>query len=424
MIYFQFNIRLFVFIIITIICTLQSAAQIIDKIEFEGTIKTSESYLKSLMTSQNGDLFSDSTWTQDLQFIRNTNLFFDVSYSKRTDNDSLVLIVHCKESKYLIPIFDLSAIQGNLKVQIGGNNINWLGKGYTLGGFYQYYQRHSAKIYNVCPRHLNGKTGHELIIGSNSTIEPLYFEEGKRNFKYDNYALSIGGYYWITNFHRISLGGMLMKEDYENIDEDIGSFPLGYALSLKKYQIRTFFEYKRVNLSHQLFEGFYCKLYTEYIKTKDYQEATFLKFIANVKYFLKIGSAGNLASNIVFGVATNNNSPFSPFVLDSYTNVRGIGNRVARGTAQGIINLEYRHTIWTTNLFFLQSNIYADYGALRTPGQKLTTMFESENSYLYTGLGLRLQTRKVFNVVFRFDYGRSVKQSKSNGFVFGINQFF
>ena len=206
-----------------------------------------------------------------------------------------------------------------------------------------------------------------------------------------------------------------MKEDYENIDEDIGSFPLGYALSLKKDQIRTFFEYKRVNLSHQLFEGFYCKLYTEYIKTKDYQEATFLKFIANVKYFLKIGSAGNLASNIVFGVATNNNSPFSPFVLDSYTNVRGIGNRVARGTAQGIINLEYRHTIWTTNLFFLQSNIYADYGALRTPGQKLTTMFESENSYLYTGLGLRLQTRKVFNVVFRylFEYNSSIYLSVS-----------
>lgn len=401
-----------------------SHAIIVKEIHYKGLKQTSPEYLQSITYHKLGVHYNDSIWKNDIQLIKNTNLFFEVTWTMREVDNYLILTVELNESTYIVPIFDINAISSNFKLQMGANNINWLGRNYTLGGFYQYYQRHSFKIYNIAPRHLNRKTGHEIILGSYATIEPLYFDSTKSDFNYDNYSISVGGFYWLDDFNRFSLGGMLMQEHYENIEMRVGDYDIGFTLDMFKYQLRGFFEHKRVNLHHQYFDGLYYQLFLENIETKDYPEASFFKVMARLKYYKRLGKHGNLASNIDVGFATNNDSPFSPFVLDSYLNVRGIGNRVARGTAQIIGNLEYRHTIWTNKLFYLQTNVFTDFGCLRPPGQSFTEMFESSNYALYSGLGLRIHTRKIYNTVFRFDYGFNTAYFSQSGFVFGVNQFF
>jgi len=401
-----------------------SKAVVIKSIKYVGLKKTKVEYLQSITEQAEGDFYIDSIWENDIQLIKNTNLFFEVSWEMKDAEEGIQLTVKLQESTYLIPIIDISVIPDNFKIQLGGSNINWLGKNYTIGGFYQYYQRHSFKLFTASPRHLNGKTGHAATIGSYSSIEPLYFETDQSNFNYDNYSVDLSGYFWFSNYHRASIGGMLMKEKYENIERMVGDFDIGFTLDLFKYQVKAFFEYKRVNLHHQYFDGLYYKIYVENIETQDFPEASFLKLMGSLKYYKRVKELGNFAVNMDLAIATNNFSPFSPFVLDSYVNVRGIGNRVARGTALAVINAEYRQTLWTNKLFYLQANGYFDFGSVRPPGGSIEEMFSPVNYDLFAGLGLRIHTRKIYNVAFRIDYGVNTMDINHNGFVFGINQFF
>ena len=61
--------------------------------------------------------------------------------------------------------------------------------------------------------------------------------------------------------------------------------------------------------------------------------------------FKRFGEKGNLAMRLRLAISTNNDTPFAPFVVDSHVNLRGVGNRIDRGTAQVVFNSEYRHTV-------------------------------------------------------------------------------
>lgn len=67
------------------------------------------------------------------------------------------------------------------------------------------------------------------------------------------------------------------------------------------------------------------------------------------RYYRLLGRRGNVAGRLRAGLSSNGNTPFAPFVLDSQVNIRGSGNRIDRGTAQLILNLEYRHSVWWDN---------------------------------------------------------------------------
>ncbi len=73
------------------------------------------------------------------------------------------------------------------------------------------------------------------------------------------------------------------------------------------------------------------------------------------------------AARLRFGIATNNDTPFAPFVLDSYINIRGSGNRIERGTAALILNLEFRQTFFETAKFGGQLVAFSDTVFWRNP---------------------------------------------------------
>lgn len=401
---------------------MQAHCQKVSKITFNGLKKTKESYLRSFMYSVENKDFDSIKWKEDVQLIKNTNVFFEVNDTVKISGDSVELFVYVQEAISIFPILDFSAINENFRLLVGANQINWLGKKYNLGGFYQYYDRHSFKLYQISPRHLNAKTGHEIYLTKYSTIEPLYFDSIKSDFLFDNYSISAGGFYWLNNYNRIGLGGQLMRERYTNNEIEVFDISVGEEIFMSKYQIRSFLEHKKVNLSHEFFEGLHVLISGETVQTREYPLASFYKLSAQLKYFLKIGRNGNLASNFQFGLATNNSSPFAPFVQDSYINLRGIGNRVARGTGEFVSNLEYRHTVWRNKFFFLQTNVFTDTGLLRPAGKTFKIGVEENNFNVLYGIGIRIHTRKWYNSVLRFDYGFNLI-NKGQGFVFGIKQF-
>jgi hypothetical protein len=256
-----------------------------------------------------------------------------------------------------------------------------------------------------------------------STIEPLYFADTATNFNFDNYNVSLGGHFWLGKFTKVSLGGMYMYEDYQQLDTTV--FDLGqFDFFFHKYQIRTFFEHSKIDQNYERLNGFSDYAYLETIQTIDYPGISFIKFTNDITWFKEIGERGNFGVHNRFGISTNNDSPFSPFVLDGFLNVRGIGNRVSRGTAEFIINAEYRHTVWEHKWFYVQAAAITDFGTLRQAGAKLPDMFTYNSMNLFVGGGLRIHSRLFYKVIFRVDYSVNPINPNKHGLTFGVGQFF
>ena len=142
------------------------------------------------------------------------------------------------------------------------------------------------------------------------------------------------------------------------------------------------------------------------------------------KKFLRLGKKGNLAIRTRFGISTNNNSPFAPFVVDSRVNLRGSGNRIERGTAQAILNIEYRHTFLNLSNWAIQGVIFTDLGNWRTPGGQLDELVSKDELRQFVGGGFRVLYKRIYDAVWRVDYGVDVFNKNQRGFVLGIGQYF
>ena len=397
----------------------------INSITFQGLTKTKEAYLINQIYCQVGQEFVPEMLKSDEQIIRNLNLFFSVNSVSEWDaaKSGWDIMFIVQEAKYLYPIFSVSGFKTQFKLQAGFNQINFRGLGENIGLVYQYYDRHSISgFYNVL-RHSNGKTGHDIALTKYSTIEPLYFVDTSAQFNFDNYNVSIGGHYWIRKKLRLGLGGMYMYEKYKQLDTTV--FDLGMnEFFFHKYQVRSFIEYDAINQDFEFQTGFMNRTYIEMIQTIEDMAPNFVKLTNDIYWYKKIRKRGNLAFHNRIGISTNNMSPFSPFVLDGFINVRGVGNRVSRGTAELITNLEYRHSIWRHKWFILQAAVFSDLGSLRQPGASFESMFNYRELKLFLGTGLRLHSQLFYKVIFRLDYSVNPIDPKMRGFTFGVGQFF
>ena len=105
-----------------------------------------------------------------------------------------------------------------------------------------------------------------------------------------------------------------------------------------------------------------------WLEDQEMPDQGFTKVDITYKGYHLINKKGNLAYHARLGFANNVFSPFSPYVLDGFVNVRGIGNRVARGTAEVCINTEYRQELIEHKWFILQGVGFTDIASLRDAG--------------------------------------------------------
>lgn len=413
--------------ILILTCCTTLFAGTVNNIRFEGLRVTKESYLKRIISLKEGKEFDYQKLDDDVFLLRNLNLFFDVQgEAAENENGDFDIVFKIREARYLYPIFSISGFKDQLKLQLGANHINFLGKTQSFGAVYQYYDRHSFSIFHNAKRHANGRTGHELALSKYSTIEPLYFRisdiDTVSSFNFDNYSISAGGFYWLGRYLNVRTGAMYMYEDYGQRDN---AFEYNGRLNFHKHQVRTSLNYNKINYLYERQEGFSGRVYGEWIHTYEVsKDNRFLKLELEAAWYKFVGKRGNFAFRTRFGLATNTFSPFAPFVLDGFLNVRGIGNRVDRGTAKVIMNAEYRQTLWNHRVFTLQGAIFSDYGSLRRPGQSFNQVFPNSEYNIFTGGGLRFHLNVWYKTSIRVDYSVNPFNPQNGGFTFGFGQFF
>lgn len=392
---------------------------------FKGLKRTKEKNLLPFIESKKTKIISDSLLTEDVQRLKNMASIGMASYSLDTINERIQIIFEIEEIRTLLPILNFGGITGNVWFQAGFSDINWLGKGQHLSALYQNSdQRHGGHIYYKNPRIKNSNWGYTSNLYRWASMEPLYFAEGTVNYDYDNNGI---GATVIRNFgfnRLIELGGTYFIEKYTKSDRQFfDNTPGPNGLTQTKWLSKISYAENFLDYHSFYLQGLdWQVLFQNVYNTKD--QSLFNTFQLNARYFQRVKQKGNIATRLRLGIASNNDTPFAPFVADSHMNIRGIGNRIDRGTAQFVLNIEYRQSIIETANWGAQVVAFADSGTWRNPGGGLDDLIDRENFKQFVGGGVRIIYKKIYGSVLRIDYGIGIYDKSQRGFVIGLGQYF
>jgi len=394
-------------------------------IQFKGLTKTKLSFLEGIIQSRIGQTTSKVQIETDVQNLRNVSGIGNVTYDLDTLSNGLDLVFHVEEIQTLLPIVNFGTVTDNFWFQLGFVDINWEGKGQTFSVYYQNNdQRHSGQFYYRVPNFNNKSWGYTVSLSRWASREPLFFTEETVLYDYDNNSITLTGLRQFGLQHSIEFGGTFFIEKYQKSENQDLQFSPGPA-SLTQNKFLTKLEYQSRKLDYHFFylNGRSWRLTLQNVYNTD-DKSLFNSLQFQGKQFLRIGNNMNLAFRLRLAIATNNDSPFAPFVVDSQVNLRGVGNRIDRGTAQAVINIELRQTIFHVDKWAAQAVVFTDIGSWRNPGGQLEDILDVNEIREFVGGGVRIIYKKVYGAVLRIDYGMDVFNKDQRGWVLGLGQYF
>ncbi|MFB6247803.1 MAG: hypothetical protein ABEL97_04460 [Salinibacter sp.] len=395
-------------------------------VEFEGLDRTDAEFLRSFLKSQAGQSY-DSTHTQsDVTTLSGMEPFRTARATARpVAPDSCVVEFSIREYEARLPYVNFGGVTENFWFQVGGIDTNWLGRGYHFGVYYRYDRGHSFGLFQSMPYLFGRHWGLSYALDRLATTEPAFF--GAQTVSYDVTRRSGTALLRYDLLHSLGtgrttaleFGGGLLWERYERVASGPG--PLDRRF--QKYLLKARLTHRRLDYDYHEWRGVANRTKVQVIKTGG--GAFNYWTVLNVfRGYLRPLPNVNWAVRLRTGLATNRRSPFVPFVLDNYINVRGIGNTVARGTAELTLNAEHRHTLATWAWGAIQGVGFADVSAWRPGGASLAALVEDENTRALGGLGIRVHLRRVYPLTLRVDYGINPLSPQQRGLVLGVGQYF
>ncbi|MGY6650072.1 POTRA domain-containing protein [Wenyingzhuangia sp. IMCC45574] len=401
-------------------------AQKVVKIDFKGNKKTKSEILHKLTRLEVGQELDSIVLQNDAVLLSRLPAFSKASFIvKDNNNGSYDITYKVEETNTIIPSVSFwTAANQQFTYRLGLQEFNFLGENKRIGGFYQNNGFHSFSLNYTDPQLFGNFCGASLTVQSLTTLEPLYFESGSADYEYTNSSIEASVFKLLTVAHKVELGVNLFEEKYQynNGFQDAG---IPTNLEQNKLLFKASFDYNRLQYEYQYVDGFRSLLYAQHVMPIEDGQEKFNIIWNDFYYYKKIKGRGNFASRLRAGFASNDDNPFAPFALDNNLNIRGVGNIIDRGTAVLVLNAEYRHTVLDKKWFAIQTNAFVDAGAWRTAGGELRELFMINRARIHPGVGLRFIHKKIYNAVFRIDYGQSVFEDRNQGgWVFGIGQYF
>ena len=404
--------------------TIHAQNSVITNVKIQGLKHTKASEINKLIKVKIGIPLDSLLMKGDMERLKRLPSISHAYFQVFSSNDGRHNVYYNIEENFtLIPFANLfSSSNDDFAFRIGIEEFNFLGRNIKIGGFYQYDIFSSFGVNLKAPYLFSDKFGLGLSYTDLTTQEPVFFENGDAQYKYNNEGVELSGLYQFDFRNRIELGFSFFVEDYEYISGATSPMvPL--ALEVDKHLIKFIYDYSNVNYEYQYLEGFKSNLNFQYVGSSDASLPEFIIGFNDFSFYHRIGEKGNFANRLRLGLASNLDTPFAPFSVDNNLNIRGVGNTIDRGTGVIVLNTEYRHTLIDKGWFVLQSNLFVDAGSWRNPGGELSDFGEDQNIRIFPGAGLRFIHKKIFNAIFRIDYGIGVTE-KANGIVFGIGQYF
>lgn len=420
------NKRVFFLFAFSLCCFLGEGQQaMVTKMEVKGAKRTKVPFVEKLATMQEGMPLDSLQMEQDITRLKRLPSISHAYYQVfPLEKEKYEVHYTIEENFTLIPFANLfSSANDDFAFRLGLQEFNFLGRNITLGGFYQLDVFDSYGFSIRAPYLFSDKLGLAFNYNDFNTQEPVFFSEDTADYRYRNSGFELLGLYEINFRNRIEIGFSFFTEDYNYLSGATRpNVPL--TLNVDKHLLKLIYAYEDIAYFYHYLDGFRSNLNFQYVGSSDAALPDFLIGFNDFSYYKRIGNRGNWANRLRLGLASNVNSPFAPFTVDNNLNIRGVGNTIDRGTGAIVFNTEYRHTLVDKKWFVLQSNVFIDGGSWRNPGGNFSDFLDNENLRIYPGVGLRFMHKRIFNAIFRIDYGYGITKNSANGIVFGIGQYF
>ncbi len=418
------------FIIALLFCVFgfQLVAQqaVVSDLKIQGNKKLKSSFIIKLSKIRYGDLLDSTMIEQDIKRLKRlpsvAHAYYQVFPADKAGDYNVFYTID--ENFTIIPSLNVyTTNQDEIAYRLGLYEFNLFGQNITFGGFYQKDIYSSYGINFRAPYLFSRNFGLALNHQNLTTQEPVFFDDSTAEYKYNNTSYEILGMYEFNFKNRIELGVNYFTEDYQ-YKFGATSPDVPQALKVNKFLYKFIYDFNTLNYDYQYVSGFRSVFQFQNVKTTDNTLPAFLIGWNDFLYYKRLGEKGNWANRLRLGLASNDDTPFAPFSVDNNLNIRGVGNTIDRGTAAIVLNTEYRYTLIDRSWFVLQGNAFVDAGSWRNPGGDFGDFGDNQNLRIYPGLGIRLMHKKIFNAIFRIDYGYGITKDASRGFVFGIGQYF
>ncbi|MGD1947920.1 MAG: POTRA domain-containing protein [Croceivirga sp.] len=398
----------------------------VQSLKIQGNNRTKSSLIRSLSKLKEGATLDSLVIEADIaRLIRLPSVSHAYYQVNETDSeDGFTVVYGIEENFTLIPFANIfTSNDDEFAFRVGLQEFNFLGQNITLGAFYQYDVFGSLGLNVRAPYLFSNQWGVALNYQDLTTLEPVFLESGTADYRYNNTSVEALGLFELNFKNRFELGLNIFTEDYEYISGAIDT-AVPQALVVDKFLYKFLYNYDGVNYFYHYLDGFRSNLNLQYVTSTSDELPDFWLGFNDFSFFKRVGRKGNWASRLRIGLASNVDTPFAPFAVDNNLNIRGVGNIIDRGTGAVVLNTEYRYSLIEKDWFVLQTNVFVDGGSWRNPGGDFGDFAETQNIRVYPGFGVRLIHKRIFNAIFRIDYGHGITQDAARGIVFGIGQYF
>jgi len=398
---------------------------VISEIKIQGIQRIRSSFIKKYILLKPGMELDSLLMEEDITRLKRLPSVSHAYYQVFPAEEGRYTIYYNIEENFtLIPYASVfTSSNDEFAFRIGLQEFNFLGRNITLSGFYQYDIFNSYGLSIRAPYLFSKTLGVALNYHNLTTQEPVFFDNTTADYKYNNTSIEAMALYEINFKNRLEFGGSFFTEDYEYLF-GATSPNVPRLLEVDKHLLKLIYNFDNIQYYYQYLSGFRSSLNLQYVGSSDSELPEFLIGFNDFAYFKRIGRKGNWASRLRLGLASNLETPFAPFTVDNNLNIRGVGNTIDRGTGAIVLNTEYRHTWIDKDWFVLQSNFFVDGGSWRNPGGDFSDFGDNQNIRIYPGVGLRFIHKRIFNAIFRIDYGFGITKDATRGIVFGIGQYF
>lgn len=377
---------------------------------FEGANRTNLSWLANLSS------INDSTAI--MKSLQNTGLFQQVN--SRRENDTIVF--ELVEKNYFVPLIGFNFSKDHQNYYYAGlSDFNLFGRGINLYTAAEWFGKFSGEIYIDASRNFRFRHGPIFNYKIVNTLEPIYFNQMGYDYHYQNNLFKLGYAYWIKPTWQLGLTTSFFQEQYRYVGlEEIG---LPEIDKVNKGSLELFANWQNLNYHYHNLEG--VRFFGSYEYTLDLLDRfNFQKAYFTAQRYWMPAEKSMLASQFRFGYSSFNDSPFPAFFVDDFENVRGVGDRIARGSSESTVNIEWRQTLWQTSFLYVQLVPFVDYTCVLPSDYKLNPDPIWNHDYIRLGAGARIGTYHFFNACFRIDATIDPENKKFTGFVLGVGQYF
>jgi len=402
-----------------------SQDRIVADLKVQGNKKLKSNFIKKIALIRTGVALDSTVIEDDIKRLKRlpsvAYAYYQVFHSHENQYHVFYNIV---ENFTIIPSVNIYTTNDDeFAYRLGLYEFNLFGQNIALGGFYQNDIYDSHAINFRAPNLFSRQFGLAVNYQDLTTLEPVFFDGTTASYRYNNESIELLGLYALDYNHNFEFGLSYFTEDYQYKSGATNpNVPL--ALNIRKLLYKAIYQYNDLDYDYQYVSGFRSVFHFQYVTSRSAMSPHFFIGWNDFYYFQKIGAKGNWSNRLRLGLSSNNETPFAPFSVDNNVNLRGVGNTIDRGTAAIVLNTEYRYTLYEKSWFVLQGNSFIDSGTWRNPGGDFCDFSNPDNIKVYTGLGLRFIHKKVFNAIFRIDYGIGLTKNATRGLVFGIGQYF